>query len=89
MNRPNTFKNMYEAQKIAEQADTLALQKMRAYGYIDPRLSITQGSVDDFDKCKEYDQKLAYFRHVALQELSTQTKINVQPKQDWASKAYA
>ena len=90
MNKQHTFSNAYQAQCLAEKADKLALESMRAHGYYDPRLSLgVRGTVDDFDKCKEYDQKLAYFRHIALKNLSNQTKVNVSPKQDWVTKAYA
>lgn len=90
MAKQNTFSNAYQAQRLAEKADKMALESMLAHGYYDPRLSLSvKGTVEDFDKCKEYDQKFAYFRHVALKELSNQTKVNVQPKHDWASKAYA
>ena len=70
-------------------AERAALQRMADHGYSDPRLLGLKGTVDEFDKCREYDQKLAYFRHVELANLDREVSVNV-PRQrhDWVANSY-
>jgi hypothetical protein len=89
MEKQNTYANAYKAQQLMERAEGLAIERMSAHGYVDPRLAgLIKGSLDDLDRCREYDQKLAYFRHVVIKELQNETRVNVKPHNDWASKAY-
>ncbi len=72
-----------------ERAEKAALHAMDKHGYRDPRLALVKGNVDDFDKIKEYDQKLAFYRHVALRELDREVTVNVpRPHQDWVNSSY-
>lgn len=89
MTKPH-LANPLPSQDKLERAERMALQKMAEHGYQDPRLVMTiHGSVHDFDKCREYDQKLAYFRHVALTNLGKEVVTNVpRANNDWVQNSY-
>lgn len=79
-----------DEQKKIQRAERMAMQKMVEHGYHDPRLTMTiHGTPEEFDKCREYDQKLAYFRHVSLASLDKEVVVNV-PRQsrDWVTSHY-
>jgi len=76
-----------EAQKKLLRAEKMALQKMAEHGYLDPRITTTiHGTAKEFDKCREYDQKLAYFRQICLADLDKEVTVNVpRQTQEWVN----
>lgn len=77
-------------QEKLRRAERMALQKMEEHGYRDPRMTQSiKGTVHDFDKIKEYDQKMAYFIYICLADLEKEVTVNV-PRQtnDWVNSTY-
>lgn len=81
----NTYQATLRAQQLLSRAEKKALEKMQEEGYVDPRLTQTiKGTGDEYDMCKRYDDRLAFYRQMALDELDKEMTVNV-PRQtsDW------